>query len=107
MRKRTRIVTEPNRFVRLPHEVVLSELRLSHPRYHSWLELYWALRDLRDKPPRSARHDWSLGSMVGTAFDRMLQLAGRDTLKWISFRLAVYQELKDRNLIDDEGRICP
>lgn len=107
MKRRTLLVTEPDRTVRLPHEVVMSELRLRNPRYDEWTELYWALHDVRAKPPGAERNGWPGHSLIATAFDRMVQLAGRDWLKWTGLRLAVHKELRDRNLVDDEGRICP
>jgi hypothetical protein len=107
MKRRTVLVNEPDRSVRLPHEVVLSEVRMLNPRYDDWIDLYWALYEVWAKPPTIGSHGWPEHSLIATAFDRMIQLAGQDWLKWTVLRLAVYKELKARNLIDDEGRICP
>jgi hypothetical protein len=95
------------RFFRPPHETVLAELTRRNPRYHEWIDLYGALDSVRAILPTAGSHGWPPHSMVGTAFDRMIQLAERDRIQWIALRMAVHKELRDRNLVDDEGRICP
>jgi hypothetical protein len=107
MKRRTVLVTEPDRSVRLPHEVLLSEFRTLNPRYDEWIDFYWALYDVRAKQPGVERHGWPPNSVVGAAFDRMTQLVGRNRPQWTCLRLAVHEELRDRNLIDEEGRVCP